>query len=332
MNLVQKAVERGGKLAPIVIPNDVSLGTGLMNPSIFIDDDGDILVNLRHINYTLYHSENTQKFPSMWGPLAYLHPEKDMILATDNFICKLDRELKMTHYTKVEMQNLHTPIWEFHGLEDARLVKWEGKYFLIGVRRDTTPNGQGRMEYSHIALDKETWTATETARTRIPAPEPDASYCEKNWVPVLDRPYHFVKWSMPTELVWANPDKSESNTVFLKETPQPPADQRGSSHIVTWGDYYISFTHEVQLFKNYLGQKDGIYRHRLLVWDTDFNFKGMTKEFSFLDARIEFCVGAAIFEEDLLVSFSFQDNAAYILRTPGTLINELIEEALNGSV
>ena len=44
MNLVQKAVEYGGKLAPIVISHGLTSGTGLMNPSIFIDDDGDILI------------------------------------------------------------------------------------------------------------------------------------------------------------------------------------------------------------------------------------------------------------------------------------------------
>ena len=56
MNLVQKAVQYGGKLAPLVIEKILTSGTGLMNPSIFIDDDGEILVNLRHTNYTLYHS------------------------------------------------------------------------------------------------------------------------------------------------------------------------------------------------------------------------------------------------------------------------------------
>jgi hypothetical protein len=67
MNLVEKAVHHGGKLAPLVIPHGLTSGTGLMNPSIFIDDKGQILVNLRHVNYTLYHAENEQKFPSRLG-------------------------------------------------------------------------------------------------------------------------------------------------------------------------------------------------------------------------------------------------------------------------
>ena len=328
MNLVQRAVSNGGKLAPLVIPNGLTSGTGLMNPSIFIDDEGDILVNLRHVNYTLYHAENNQLFPSRWGPLSYLHPEKDQRLVTENYLCRLDKNLEMVSYTKVEMLNLHEPIWEFVGLEDARIVQWDGDYYLIGVRRDTTTNGQGRMEYSKIELNKSEWGAKEVSSVRIPAPGEDNSYCEKNWVPINDKPYHFVKWTMPTELVQADPSTPSSKQIALKHTPPAPIDQRGSSHVIKWGSMYISITHEVDLFKNYLQQKDGIYRHRVCVWDEQFNFVGLSKPFSFLDGRIEFCVGASVLEGDLLISFGFQDNAAFILRTPKAVVEDLIMEAL----
>ena len=102
MNLVQRSVEKGGKLAPLVISKGLTSGTGLMNPSIFIDNDGDILVNLRHVNYTLYHSENKQMFQSIWGPLSYLHPEKDQNLRTTNYLMKLDDDLKVTNSCLIE--------------------------------------------------------------------------------------------------------------------------------------------------------------------------------------------------------------------------------------
>ena len=329
MNLVEKSVSYGGKLAPLVIPNGLTSGTGLMNPSVFIDEDGDILVNLRHVNYTLCHSENTQQFPNRWGPLSYLHPEKDQTLRTENYICRLDNDLSMTNFSHVEMLNLHTPIWEFIGLEDARLVKWEKEYYLIGVRRDTTTNGEGRMEYTRLDLNKENWTIKENQRVRIPAPGLDNSYCEKNWVPILDKPYHFVKWAYPVEIVKADPNTPKCEQVSHKETVVPPTDQRGSSPLVRWGNVYISISHEVVLFKNYLNQKDAYYRHRLLVWDDQLNLVGFSKKFSFLDARIEFCAGAAVYDGDLLISFGFQDNAAFILRTPKVIVEDLIVEALN---
>ena len=328
MNLVEKAVSNGGKLAPIVIPNGLTSGTGLMNPSIFIDDDGDILVNLRHVNYTLYHAENKQRFSSRFGPLSYLHPEKDQRLVTTNYLCRLDDELTMTDYALVEMQTLHEPIWEFVGLEDARVVQWNGEYFLIGVRRDTTDNGVGRMEYTQIDLDKANWTVREIHRKRINAPAPDDSYCEKNWMPVIDRPYTFVKWTLPTELVYSSPFGQDTEQLFVRHSIVPPADQRGGSQVIKWGSMYICITHEVNLFKNYLKQKDAIYRHRIVIWDEQFNFAGMSQPFSFLDARVEFAVGAAKQGDDLLISFGFQDNAAFVLRVPKLVVEDLITEGL----
>lgn len=329
MNLVHKSVSQGGKLAPLILPHSLTSGMGLMNPSIFIDDDGDILVNIRHVNYTLYHSENDQRFFSPWGPLSYLHPEKDQRLVTTNYLCRLDKDLNIINYTEVDYSAFNVPpIWEFVGEEDCRITQWDGNYYLIGVRRDTTPNGQGRMEYSKIELDKTNWTAKEVQRVRIPPPIDVNSYCEKNWMPILDMPYHFVKWAMPTEVVKANPDKSECEQVLTKSTPSVPIDQRGGTNIVSWGEYYIAFTHEVKLWRNYLNQKDSIYRHRMIVWDKEFNFVGLSKSFAFLDTPIEFCVGAAVRNGKLLLSFGVQDNAAFVLEVPKKVVNGLVTEAM----
>jgi hypothetical protein len=329
MNLVHKSVSQGGKLAPLILPHSLTSGMGLMNPSIFIDDDGDILVNIRHVNYTLYHSEHDQRFFSPWGPLSYLHPEKDQRLVTTNYLCRLDKDLNIINYTEVDYSALNVPpCWEFVNQEDARIAQWDGDYYLIGVRRDTTPNGQGRMEYSKIELDKTNWTAKEVQRVRIPPPIDVNSYCEKNWMPILDKPYHFVKWAMPTEIVKANPDKSECEQVLVKQTPSVPIDQRGGTNIISWGDYYIAFTHEVKLWRNYLNQKDSIYRHRMIVWDKEFNFVGLSKSFAFLDTPIEFCVGAAVRNGKLLLSFGVQDNAAFVLEVPKKVVNGLVTEAM----
>jgi hypothetical protein len=133
---------------------------------------------------------------------------------------------------------------------------------------------------------------------------------------------------MPTELVYASPISGECEQVFVKPTAIAPKDQRGSSQVIRWGNMYISITHEVDLFKNYLKQKDAIYRHRLVVWDQELNVVGLSKEFSFLDARVEFCVGAAVHKDNLLLSFGFQDNAAFVLEVPKLVVEDLIMEAL----
>lgn len=334
MNLVQKSVSAGGRLKPLIIPAEVTGGTGLMNPSPFIDDDGDILCIVRHINYTLYHSENTQRFPSVWGPLSYLHPEEDRRLVTQNFLCRLDKDFNIINYTLIDTTKLDVaPIWTFVGEEDARLVKWGGKYYATGVRRDTTTNGVGRMELSELEINKEAWTAKEVSRVRIPAPIDENSYCEKNWMPILDREFHYVKWTSPTEVVKAFPGESKCEQVSYTSRPQVGADQRGGSQILKWGDVYIAITHEVNLYKNYMKQKDGVYRHRFVVWTEDFKLIGVSPEpLSFLDGQIEFVCGAADYNGDLIVGFGFQDNAAFILQIPGEVVDEMVQEAINAQL
>jgi hypothetical protein len=331
MNLVQQSVQKGGKLRPLIIPAEVTNGTGLMNPSVFLDDDGDLLCILRHINYTLYHSENNQRFPSIWGPLSYLHPEEDQRLVTDNYLLRLDKDYNIINFCPIETSKLDVePIWTFVGLEDARLVKWDGKYYGTGVRRDTTTNGQGRMELSELKIDKKKWTAKEVKRTRIPAPIDEASYCEKNWMPILDREFQYVKWTVPTEVVLADPDKPNSTQVSVEQGVIANADQRGGSQVICWGEHYIAITHEVVLFKNYLGQKNGTYRHRLCVWDKDFKLVGLSpNSWSFLDGQIEFCAGAAVYNNNLLISFGYSDNAAFMLEVPADVVDEMIAEALH---
>lgn len=322
-SLVFDALERCGQIAPIIIPSEETKGTGLFNPSVFIDD-GKILVNLRHCQYTIYHSEKN-KFEHEYGPLVYLNPENDITLTTTNYICELDNNLNTINYKKIDTSKLDVkPIWEFVGLEDVRLVRWNGIMYGCGVRRDTTPNGVGRMELSTLEFIDD--AVKETARFRIPAPGPDNSYCEKNWMPILDKPYHYVKWCNPTEVVRADPEAKTCETVFLGDTHDVPYDLRGGSQVIRLGDRYIALVHTVNLFKSEAGRKNAVYRHAFVVWDKDFNFIKATKEFNFMGAHIEFCAGMAQQGDDLLITFGFQDNAAYILRAPISLIEEYLND------
>lgn len=321
--LVKATLDHGGCIFPLVISSAQTNGTGLMNPSVYLDGD-QFLCNIRHVNYTLYHSEN-KKFQHRYGPLQYLHPENDRHLRTWNYMAQLDQDLGIKWVTQVDTSQLdQEPIWEFVGLEDARLLRWDDKLYLTGVRRDTTTNGQGRMELSEIEIND--GKVHEISRVRIPAPGDNTSYCEKNWMPVLDQPYHYVKWTNPTEVVRYDPETSTTTTVFLGERSpvQGLPDLRGGSHVIPYGDHYLALTHEVDLFKSDHGQKDAVYRHRFIVWTRDWKLVKITPSFSFMDADIEFCCGAAWQGQDLLVTFGYQDNAAFLLRMRRDFLDRLL--------
>jgi hypothetical protein len=320
MNLTQLALATGGQVKPIIIPAADTGGTGTMNPSIFIDGDK-ILVNVRHINYILYHSEKG-KFHHEWGPLQYLHPETDLTLTTYNYLCELNEDLDLVAHTKVETSLFDVkPLWEFVGLEDCRLFKWNDKLYLCGVRRDTTTNGQGRMELSEIIYRNH--EAIEISRRRIPSPNGDNSYCEKNWYPILDRPYHFVKWTSPTEIVKVTDEGCQ--TVVYKEENRLPifSDLRGGSQAIPFRDGYLAVVHETNLFNSELGRKNATYRHRFILFDQYFNIIRYSDRFSFMEGELEFCCGAAIKDNDILLTYGFQDNSAFILKMSLDVVDEL---------
>jgi hypothetical protein len=323
MNFVKYALENGGVIKPLIIPAEHTNGTGIMNPSIFIDN-GKILVNIRHVNYTFYHSEK-KLFQHQWGPLTYVHPENDMHLRTTNFYCELDTNFNITKYTPIDTTKFDVePLWEFVGLEDARIFRWNEKLYVSGVRRDLDTIGTGRMELCEIVPDGD--KMVEISRFRIPPPNDHNSYCEKNWMPILDKPYHYVKWSNPTEVVKVDPINQTSQTVSLSDFIPLPRDLRGGSQVIPWRHHYLTITHEVDLFNSEVGRKDARYMHRIILWDKNFKIVKYSKEFSIMGGDVEFCVGLTEYGNDFLITFGFQDNASYLLKFPQYMIEDMLNE------
>lgn len=322
-NFVTDVVKNGGDVFPLLIDSKDTKGSGLTNCSIF-NDNGNLLVNLRNVEYTLFHSEK-KKFCHPWGPVVYVHPENDWKLRTNNFLGTLSSDMSsFFHYSKVDTSDLDVEaLWEFVGLEDARVVRWNGKLYLTGVRRDTTTNGEGRMELSEIELVDNTYK--EVSRQRIPIPGKQYSYCEKNWMPILDLPYHFVKWCNPTEVVKYDPDTQTTETVFLGKSFDAVGDFRGGSQVLEYKDNYrICLTHLTRLFKSESGRKDCTYTHRFVVWDKDWNLVKFSDEFNFLGADVEFAVGACWFNGDLLVTTGYQDNSSFLVQIPFDFLDNFI--------
>ena len=322
MNFVKHALKLGGSIHPLILPIEELKGPSLTNPSVY-NDNGKILVNLRNINYTLYHAEKN-KYENHWGPLVYIHPENDMHLRTWNYLCEMDEDMRIKKYHKVDTSNFpDKELWEFVGLEDCRIVRWDDKLYFSGVRRDLDTIGTGRMELSEIHLSNT--AAKEVSQFRIPTPVDKNSYCEKNWMPITDIPYHYVKWTNGTEVVKVNPETQTCEQVCLRNWKDLGCgDLRGGSQVIPFGDYRMCIVHETFLYNSEAGRKDGTYRHRFVVWDKDWNIVKVSPEFYFMGAKIEFCCGLTPYQNDYLITFGYQDNAAYLLRVNQQLVNDFI--------
>jgi predicted GH43/DUF377 family glycosyl hydrolase len=326
-NFTKLVLNKGGIIKPLLVHDNETNGTGLCNPSVAFYKDR-MIVNIRHVGYNLYHSEHGQKFPSWHGPLIYLHPEDDLTLRTENYIGELNPEtLEETRgFIKANMFLNKKPVWTFIGLEDGRLINWGNKLGLCGVRRDTKQDGEGRMEISFFEYKN----LMEQTRIRIEPPKP--TYCEKNWMPIEDMPYHFVKWTNPTEVVSVEFNKdgktAQAHTVSttVNNNISFPRDIRGGSQVIRYKGGYIALTHEVELWFHENDTKDAQYYHRFIVWDENFNVIDASEAFKFMDARVEFCAGMARKDNDFYITFGFQDNAAFILKTTEDVISNFIAQ------
>ena len=322
--IAQLSLESGGILKPLIISPHLLGGTGVINPSIFIDGDDTIML-LRHVNYSLYHSEKKQILHE-WGPLVYVHPETYQKLKTTNYYCVLDEDYNIKRCSVVNTNNLDVePMWDFVGLEDARLVRWDDKLYLSGVRRDTTTNGQGRIELSEISVTDT--DVTEISRVRI-QPIHENSYCEKNWMPFIDKTYHYIKWTNPTEVVKADIQAKKIHQVYVGNYVEGYRDMRGGSQVLPWKGNYIAITHEVDLYNDYLGRKDAKYTHRIVLWDKDYNIIKWSDDFTFMNGHIEFCAGMCYKDGNFLITFGFRDNCSFLLKLPETVMEDII----NGTV
>ena len=347
-SLVGKLLDKGGRIEPLIVPNDITGGIGLCNPSILhIPDTAKYLVNVRAVSYYLHHSEGDQKYQTPWGPLNYVRPDDDPYLRTQNYLCEFNlRNMKLARPRKVNTNKFpKEPEWDFVGLEDGRLVKWEGKLYLTGVRR-YAPDGKGRMVLSEIELGKKKNEVREVGRYIIDPPkgEEDA-YCEKNWMPILDMPFHYVKWSNPIQVVkvdinkrWKNnPRKYTCPTTVVSqgdESTQVPLQlsPRGGSQVVPYirggKKHYMAVTHECDYWHNKKNDRDSHYYHRIFVWDDKWNIAGMSEAFKFMDGRIEFSCGLARHPDkgvnEFYCTFGFQDNSAYLINLPADFLEEFI--------
>ena len=323
-NFVKLALENGGLINTLLIDSKDLSGPSLTNPSVLVVNER-IIVNIRNVNYTLYHSE-LNKFEHMWGPLSYIHPENDMFLRTVNYIAELDDDLNISYYSKIDTSQFDTyqPQWDFVGLEDARLINWEDKIYVIGVRRDIDTKGTGRMELSELEFDG--LSVKEISRYRIPGPPPDNEYCMKNCTPIEGNPFHLLKWTNPTSLMKFDPNSGETKVFETSEYIPMPLDMRGGSQVIKYKDGYLSIIHETNLYNSEQGRKNATYTHRFVYWDNQFKIKKFSNVFSFLNMKIEFCCGMAEYKNDYLITFGATDNAAYILRVSKSFVESFINE------
>jgi predicted GH43/DUF377 family glycosyl hydrolase len=306
-NLVKYIIEEcNGKISSLIIDDiDNTGGLGITNPSLIYYNDK-LYTNIRSVNYTqwnfTYHEGDRSKRPY-----------------TINYLCEMDENTLQLKNFEIIDTSLHDiePKHGWSGLEDVRMVNWDNKLYYIGCRRDVKENAEGRIEFSEIIDGR------EVERYRIEPPD-EGSYCEKNWMPILDKPYYFVKWSNPVEIVKVDLEQKKAVTVHTGDyNPGIINDLKGGTPLIEWyNDTYMCIVHETQM--------NGKYKHRIMLLDRhDLKITKISNTFDFMNGSIEFCIGLVDLGDDIIISFGYNDNCSYAVKCSKNNFNELIWTTLN---
>ena len=323
----------GATVTPMDIDIQDPMWPGWCNPSIMWDEqDHNFKMIIRNVNYVLHSANNFIKNWSGWGPVLYSIPNEDgHNLKTRNFIgISNDPETDPWKFKLIETDN-YKPIWEFQGEEDARIIRWDGKLYTTGVRRDDNKDGRGRMELMHINDN----TYREITRVKVNAINKD-SYCEKNWMPIKDMPFHYVQLANPTVVVKTNPKTGKTEEVIHKERVNRLVDEkfdllRGSSQVIRWGDYWMTLVHTCELWYTASGRKYARYCHVFVLWDNDWNIVKMSPLFSFANYNVEFTCGLEYHDGKFYIPFAIEDNFVFLMTVDEEIIRKFIfgDESIN---
>lgn len=303
-NFVEHSSLFGATLRYIEPFEQNSLFPSTANPSIVYDEHRDCFwLNIRKTSYTLHTTNKDYNPGGHWGDLIYsICSDRGSRLETTNAVaCLKDPMTSNFEYKYIkELERPH--IWDFVGNEDVRLAIWDNKLYETYIIRDDNKTGVSRVHYSE--LDPE--TMEEKTKVRLPGRNNDTSYCEKNWMPVADRPFTFISEADPEHK-------------FLKEFDM----MRGSSQLVPFKDGYVSIVHTCQMWYSPNGRKSARYLHAFAYFDNELKLKKVSRLFSFLNRPVEFCCGLTRKGKDFYITFSLQDNISYILKIKEKVIEQI---------
>ena len=146
-------------------------------------------------------------------------------------------------------------------------------------------------------------------------------------MPIKDKPFCFVKWTNPTEIVQVDLDNNKATQIYsTSKYIEINNDWRGGSQLINWdNNTYLSIIHNCNFTpENFNGFKDSDYYHFFIIWNSDYSIKYISEPFNFMTAKVEFCIGLEKIENDIFIAFGFQDNGAYLIKLSKENIDNIL--------
>ena len=249
---------------------------------------------------------------------------------SENWIVEFDLSLKVTHKQKIEDLSVREGLPEAKlGLEDGRLFVWKNQEWILFSGFSKDEEGP-RNSMVICRLEGNELKDAELLRSPFRHPR------EKNWMPwVVDGNLYFVYSSAPLEVFQyigngklqriSHPKPSYASKLLRRFKPR--SIMSGSSQVIPWGKDYLAVIHNREqmypfgrLWMKFISQdkdyqvKKVLFRHRIILFGSDFSIKAVSKPFKFELDGVEFCAGMVEKEGMLYLSYGLLDRQAKILK------------------
>ena len=260
------------------------------NPSIAVDGDG----------YRMVVRTNN-------GFLRPKHKPADWVGENHAYLLFFDQDFEPAGSERIEIE-VDLPVFPAHkiGPMDARIIEFGQRWYIAPSMMELSPDLVRRV----VLFDLDGTTARNPRV--LQGPEPGRE--ERNWMPfVRDGALYFVYGCAPTRIFRCDPvDGSLTEVVNEPVHPVPPNEWRGGSQGVDLGDGTTLFV----IHEKDFGHGFRAYLHRFVRLGPDMRVAAVSPAFSYRAKRIEFCAGAVIRNEKLLMSLGLDDRTAWLAAAP----------------
>lgn len=117
--------------------------------------------------------------------------------------------------------------------------------------------------------------------------------------------------------------KTVENIQYV-DNAKPEETLDGGSQVIFYDGGYLSLCNITINFTDECGRNDKKCEHQFIHWDLNWNIIRKSKTFNFMGGNLEYSSGISKYKNDYLISFSFQNNASFILKISSNSLENFI--------
>ena len=202
----------------------------------------------------------------------------------------------------------------FSGREDIRLVVWNDRLYGICSR----PDVEDHIVMELLEFDEE-FNVYHICYI-------DTGANEKNWMPISDKPFHFMYSCNTSRVIRVMLDGSFE---FVNEREVQCEWLSGSTQLINYKNGYIGVVHRAHNMR---------YESQFVKFDKNYNIEQRSVWYRFSNPSVErferiigepgreFCCGMSRDDSNIYVTYSIMDTSPQLLTIPVSVVDDLFEE------